>query len=72
MNKQNALLTYNPASQDDLETTDVYINSLYVNAFGSNRKYTLPVYDGESEEQYLHVLQEFNDTIRKAGITTIN
>eukprot|EP00957_Ditylum_brightwellii_P167446 12747124-Ditylum_brightwellii.AAC.1 len=72
MNEMNALLTYDPANQDDLEMTDVYTNSLFVGAFGSNRKYTLPVYDGESKEQYFHVIREFDDTIMKAGIATIN
>eukprot|EP00957_Ditylum_brightwellii_P123746 9433731-Ditylum_brightwellii.AAC.1 len=69
-NNQNAPLTYDPANQNDLETTDVYINSLFFGAFRSNRKYTLPVCNGESEEQYLHVLREFDNTITKAGIAT--
>eukprot|EP00957_Ditylum_brightwellii_P144058 10976708-Ditylum_brightwellii.AAC.1 len=70
-NEQNAPLTYNPADQDDLETMDVYINLLFVGAFGSNRKYTLPVYNGKSKEQYLHVVREFDNTITKAGITMV-
>eukprot|EP00957_Ditylum_brightwellii_P005549 425489-Ditylum_brightwellii.AAC.1 len=70
MNEMNAPLTYNPSNQEDLETTDVYINSLFLGGFGSNRKYTSPVYNGESEEQYLHVIREFDDMITKAGIAT--
>eukprot|EP00957_Ditylum_brightwellii_P112236 8556720-Ditylum_brightwellii.AAC.1 len=67
-NKQNALLTNDPTNQDDLETTNLYINLLFVEAIRSNRKYTLPVYNGESEEQYLHVIREFDDMVTKAGI----
>eukprot|EP00957_Ditylum_brightwellii_P062553 4747458-Ditylum_brightwellii.AAC.1 len=58
-NDENMPLTYNPVDQDDLETTNIY---------RSNRKYTLPVYDGKSKEQYLNVAREFDNTIMKAGI----
>eukprot|EP00957_Ditylum_brightwellii_P090143 6866017-Ditylum_brightwellii.AAC.1 len=70
-NNKNAPLTYDPVDQDDLETTNIYINLLFVGAFGSNRKYTLPVYNGESKEQYLHVIREFDNTITKAGIAIV-
>eukprot|EP00957_Ditylum_brightwellii_P139995 10667914-Ditylum_brightwellii.AAC.1 len=64
----HAPLTYDPIEYDDLEKIDVYINALFVGAIRNNRKYSIPVYDGESEEHYLYVLREFENTVTKAGI----
>eukprot|EP00957_Ditylum_brightwellii_P130766 9976396-Ditylum_brightwellii.AAC.1 len=64
----HAPLTYDPVEYDELEKTDVYINALFVGAIGNNRKYSILVYDGESEEHYLYVLREFENMVTKAGI----
>eukprot|EP00957_Ditylum_brightwellii_P162579 12380028-Ditylum_brightwellii.AAC.1 len=64
----HAPLTYDPVEYDELEKTDVYTNALFVGAIGNNRKYSILVYDGESEEHYLYVLRELENTVIKAGI----